>query len=50
MKLSQSDYAAIAFLIIVMIAVMSSCTTYGKGCTGNSKMLTAGQGYTKFKK
>ena len=38
-------------LILVVLAVcMSSCSRYGSGCDGNKKMLTAGAGYTKFRR
>jgi hypothetical protein len=42
------------FMLIILLgllfASLQSCSTYGKGCDGNKKMLTAGAGRTKFNK
>jgi hypothetical protein len=42
------------FMLIILLgllfASLQSCTTYSKGCDGNKRMLTAGSGYTKFRK
>jgi len=40
----------LAGTILILMATTSSCTTYGKSCDGNKRMLTAGPGYTKFRK
>ena len=37
-------------LLGLLISSLTSCSTYGKGCDGNARMLTAGKGYTKFNK
>ena len=50
--MSQKHYyvGLIMVTIILILMGMTSCTPYGKGCDGNRKMLTAGAGYTKFRK
>jgi hypothetical protein len=49
--MKQKYYYLGLILVALILALMStSCTPYGKGCDGNRKMLTAGAGYTKFRK
>ena len=49
----KQKYYYVGLLLVTMILVLisfSSCSTYGKSCEGNRKMLTAGPGKTKFNK
>ena len=52
MKQKHYNAGLIMVTIILVLMSMSSCSryAYGKGCDGNKKMLTAGAGYTKFRK
>ena len=49
--MKQSNYYLGIIIVFLILSLMSaSCTPYGKGCDGNKRMLTAGAGYTKFRK
>jgi hypothetical protein len=45
-----SYYLGLVLVGLILTLMSASCTPYGKGCDGNKRMLTAGAGYTKFRK
>jgi hypothetical protein len=47
--MKQAKQTIAVILLCLAIACMG-CNKYGSGCQGNQKMLTAGAGYTKFRK
>lgn len=50
-KMKKRNYwMGLLLMSLILTLMCGSCYTYGKSCDGNKKMLTAGQGYTKFKK
>jgi hypothetical protein len=50
-KMKQRNYwMGLLLVSLILIVMCSSCSTYGKSCEGNRKMLTTASGYTKFRK